>query len=127
MRPAQGADLIHPPKPTPVGGQLQVLRSGDLDQPKLRQRGHAVVKADLLYDLAVEHLQHRRAGEVHLAAGRSREAANQKVVEGWTGMGAPTFPLTDDVVALGDQIRRAPEIEIGNAVRKSVMNALMSS
>ena len=28
-------------------------------------------------------------------------------------MGAATFPLTDDVVALGDQIGRAPEIEIG--------------
>src|SRR5262245_53135932 len=28
-------------------------------------------------------------------------------------MGAATLPLTDDVVALGDQIRRAPEIEIG--------------
>src|SRR5262249_17266924 len=66
-----------------------------------------------LYDLAVEHLEHRRAGEVHLAAGRSGETADQKVAERWTGMGATTFPLTDDVVALGDQIRRAPEIEIG--------------
>jgi hypothetical protein len=28
-------------------------------------------------------------------------------------MGATAFPLTDDIVALGDKIRRAPEIEIG--------------
>ena len=85
-----------------------LLRSGRLDQPKLGQRGHAVVEADLLDDLAVDHLEHRGAGEVHLAAGRSRETADQKVIEGRTRMRAATFPLTDDVVALGDKIRRAP-------------------
>src|SRR5262245_64461724 len=42
-------------------------------------------------------------------------------------MGAATLPLTDDVVALGDQIRRAQKLRSGNAARKSVMNALMSS
>src|SRR4029077_7937101 len=30
-------------------------------------------------------------------------------------MGATTFPLTDDIVALGDKVRRAPEIEIGES------------
>src|SRR5215831_1501231 len=34
-----------------------LLRSDGLDQPKLGQRGHAVVEADLLDDLAVDHLQ----------------------------------------------------------------------
>jgi hypothetical protein len=77
------------------------------------ERGHAVVEADLFHDSAVDNLQHRGAGEVHLTAGCSRETADQKVVERGTRMGASTFPLTDDVVALGDQIRRAPEIEIG--------------
>src|SRR5262249_48778703 len=75
-----------------------LLRSGRIDQPKLGQRGHAVVEADLLGDLAVDHLQHRGAGEVHLAAGRSRETADQKVIEGRTRMRGATFPLTDDVV-----------------------------
>jgi len=28
-------------------------------------------------------------------------------------MGASTFPLSDDVVALGDKIRGSPEIKIG--------------
>jgi hypothetical protein len=36
----------------------RVLRSGRLDQLKLGQRGHAVVEANLLDDLAVDHLQH---------------------------------------------------------------------
>src|SRR5215813_11594724 len=89
-----------------------LLRSGRLDQPKLGQRGHAIVETDLLDDLTVDHLQHRGAGEVHLPAGRSREAADQEVVEGWTSMDTPAFPLTNDIVAFGDEIRRAPEIEI---------------
>src|SRR5262249_56698551 len=84
-----------------------------LDQPKLVQRGQAIVEADFLDDLAVDHFQHCGAGEVHLPAGRSGETADQEVIEGRTGMRATTFPLTDDVVALGDKIRRAPEIEIG--------------
>jgi hypothetical protein len=71
------------------------FRSGGLDQPKLGQRGHAVVEADLLSDLAVEHFQHRGAGEVHFAAGRGRETADQKVVEGRACMGTAAFPLTD--------------------------------
>src|SRR5437764_12814071 len=105
MRPAaKRAGLIR------VRGGL--FRSGRLDQPKLGQCGDAIVEADLLDDLAVDHLQHRGAGEVHLPAGRSGEAADQEVVEGWTRMGAPTFPLTNDIVAFGDKIRRAPEIEI---------------
>jgi len=75
-------------------------------------RRHAVVEADLLDDLAVDYLQHRGAGEAHLASGRGGEGANQKTIEGRPRMGAATFPSTDDVVALGDQICGAPEIEI---------------
>ena len=82
-----------------------LLRSGRLDQPKLGQRGHAIVEADLLYDLAVDHFQHRGAGEVHLPTGRSRQTADQEVIKGRTRMGATTFPLTDDLVALGDKQR----------------------
>src|SRR5262249_11890673 len=43
---------------------------------------------------------------------RSRQTADQKITEGRTRMGATTFPLTDDIVPLGNQIRRTPEIEI---------------
>src|SRR6516162_10264684 len=96
-----------------IGGSWRVARSGRLDQLKLGQRGHAIVEANLLNDLAADYLQHRRAREVHLPAGRSRHAADQEVIEGRTCMGATTFPLTDDIVALGDKIRSAPEVEIG--------------
>src|SRR5262245_28809612 len=92
---------------------FRAARSGGLDQPKLRQSGHAVIEADLLHDLPVEQLQHSGSREMHLAASRSRKTADQKVVESRTGMGPATFPLTDDIVALGDQISRSPEIEIG--------------
>src|SRR5690349_2703919 len=50
---------------------------------------------------------------MHLAPGCGREAANRKVVEGWTRMSSAALPSADDIVALGDQIGCAPEIEIG--------------
>ena len=67
-----------------------MFRSGRLDQLKLGQRGHAIVEADLLDNLAADYLQHRRAGEVYLPAGRSRQAADQEVIEGRTCMGSTT-------------------------------------
>src|ERR1700691_2374622 len=76
------------------------------------QRGDAVVKANLFRNLAVDYFQHSRTGEVHLAASRSRQGADQEVPEGRTRVRAATFPLTDDVIALGDQVGSAPEIEI---------------
>src|SRR5262249_29719929 len=98
----------------PLGATSGELpRSGGFDQPKLGQRGHAVVEADLLHDLAVDHLQHRGAGEVHPAAGRSRKTADQKIVEGGASMGATACPLNADVVALCDYACGAPEIEVG--------------
>src|SRR5215467_12571222 len=118
MKPARGrADLIRPPECAATAGEcVAAPRSGSLlHQPELGQRRHAVVEADLLDDLAVDHFQHRGAGEVHLAAGRSRESSHQEVVEGRTRMGATAFPPTDDVVALGDQVRRTPEIEVGES------------
>ena len=51
--------------------QFWTAGSGGLEQAELGQRGDAVVEADLLRDLAVDHLQHRCAGEAH-ACGRSR-------------------------------------------------------
>ena len=68
-----------------------LLRSGRLDQPKLGQCGHAIVEADLLDNLAVDHLQNRSAGKVHFPTGGGREAADEEVIEGRTRMGATTF------------------------------------
>ena len=38
---------------------------------------------------------------------------SQEVAEGRTGVRTAAFPLADDIVAFCDQIRRAPEVEIG--------------
>src|SRR5260370_29867361 len=94
-------------------GLARATRSGLLQKLERRQRGGTVIEADLLDDLAVDNLQHGGAGEVHLAASGSGEAADQEVVEGRSGVGPAAFPLTDDIVALGDQVRSAPEVEVG--------------
>lgn len=48
--------------------QALSLRSIGLDQTELGQRGHTIIQADFLHDLAVDHLQDRGAGEMHLLA-----------------------------------------------------------
>src|SRR5262245_57937734 len=75
---AARADLIRERRASPALGPAigWLLRSDGLDQPKLSQRGHAVVETDLLDDLALDHFQHRGAGEVHLAAGRGWQTAD---------------------------------------------------
>src|SRR5882724_11190890 len=85
------------------------FRSGcRLEQFELSQRGNAVIETDLLDDLAVDDLQHRRTREVHLATRRRRKATDQEIVERRPGVGAAAFPLTDDIIPLGDQISGAP-------------------
>ena len=69
------------PKCEPPMASGELLRSGGFDQPKLGQRSHAVIEADLLHDLTAENLQHCGASEVHFAAGRSGKSADQKVVK----------------------------------------------
>src|ERR1700756_320799 len=92
----------------------EAFRSGRrLKHPELGQCGDAVIETDLLDNLAVHDLEHRSAREVHLAARRSRKAADQEIAERRAGVGATALPLTDDIVALGDQVRGAPEVEIG--------------
>src|SRR5258706_15841825 len=56
---------------------------------------------------------------MHLAARRRRERADQKVGESRPGVCAPAFPPADDIVALGDEIRCAPEVEILERLAKS--------
>ena len=48
----------------------------------------------------------------HLAAGRRRQRAGEKIVEGRTGVDAAADPATDDVIALGDEIGGAAEAQV---------------
>src|SRR6201987_3530355 len=81
----------------------EAFRSGRrLKQPKLGQCSDAVIETDLLDNLAVHDLEHSGAREVHLTARRSLKAADQEIAERRTCVGASAFPLTDDIVALGD-------------------------
>ena len=50
----------------------------------------------------------------------------QEVVEGVAGLGAAALPLSDDVVALGDQVRRALEAEVGERGAEVGHELLMS-
>ena len=80
---------------------------------QLGQRGDPVIETDFLDYLAVPELEDGDAGEVHLPARVGGQAAGEEILEGRAGMGAATFPLADDVVALGDEVGRAPEVQIG--------------
>ena len=77
------------------------------------RRRNPVIQADFLDDPAVLELEGSDAGEVHLPARVGGQAASEKVLEGWAG--AAAFPLADNVVALGDEISRAPELEVGES------------
>ena len=63
--------------------------------------------------------KHGRAGEAHLAAGRRRQRADEEVVEGRAGVRAAAFPPADDIVALGDEVGRAAEVEVRERPRGS--------
>src|SRR5260370_17892620 len=82
------------------------------------QRGDAIVQTDLFDDLAVFELEHRRARKPHLAAGRCRQRSHEEIAECWTSVRAAAFPTADYIVALGDEIGSAPEIEVRKCVAK---------
>src|SRR5690348_18073721 len=86
--------------------------SGRADESELAQGGDAVVEADFLGDEAVLDLQDGGAGEPHRLAGVSRQRADRHVVERVPGVGAAALPLADHVVALGDQVGGAPEVQV---------------
>jgi hypothetical protein len=88
-------------------------------QTQLLQRSYSIIQADLLGDLAVLDAKHGRAGESHLPTGCRRKRADEEVTEGRAGVGAAAFPATDHVVALGNQIRRTPELEIRKRLAES--------
>jgi len=90
---------------------LAVGSSGP-QQAELLKRSHSIIQADFLCNLAVFDAKHGRSGEAHLPAGRRGERTDQKIAERGPSMRSTAFPTTDHVVALGDEVRRAPEIEI---------------
>jgi len=55
---------------------------------------------------------------VHPAAGRSGKRSHQEITERRTRMRAAAFPLTDDVVTFGDQVRSAPELQVRKSLPK---------
>src|SRR5258706_1233717 len=88
------------------------------DEAELLQGRYPIVTTDFLEDLYVLEFQHGRAGEFHLAAGVGRQRSRQEVAERLPGMRSAAFPSTDDVVAFRDEIRSAPEVEIGERFPK---------
>jgi hypothetical protein len=56
--------------------------------------------------------------EVHLATRGRGQSPNEEIVERWPGMRATAFPTTDHVVAFGNQVGSAPEVEIRKRLAK---------
>src|SRR5258708_4243678 len=88
------------------------------DKAELLQGRYAIVKTDFLEDPSILEFQHGRARKFHLAAGVGRQRSRQEVAERLPGMRTAAFPSTDDVVVLRDEIRSAPEVEIGERLPK---------
>src|SRR6185437_11216347 len=49
---------------------------------------------------------------MHLPAGRCRQRSHEKVTESPPRVRTAAFPAADHVVALGNEISRAPEVEV---------------
>src|SRR5215831_10287280 len=88
------------------------VNSGSGDEAELAEHGDAVVEADLLGNEAALNLQNGGAGESHHLAGAGWQRADGHVVERLAGVGAAAFPLADHIVALGDEIGGAPEVQV---------------
>src|SRR5215469_10076942 len=89
------------------------MGSSGAEEPELGQGGDTVVQADLLNDLAVLEFEDGDSGEVHLPARAGGQTAGEEVPEGRARVGAAAFPLADDVIAFGDEVSRAPELQVG--------------
>src|SRR5579872_985640 len=89
------------------------LRSNGAEKPELSKGRHSIIETDLLDDLAVLEFEDRNAGEAHFPARVGGQGTGKKVLESRTGVRAAAFPLTDDIVALGDEFGGAPEVQIG--------------
>src|SRR5215472_14237468 len=89
------------------------FRSGSFQDAKLLKRGHPVVEANFLCDLAVLDAEHGCAREPHLPARCRWQGAHEEVAEGGSGVRAAAFPATHHIVTLGDEVRGAPEVKVG--------------
>src|SRR5450432_78961 len=94
------------------------MSNNDGDETQLGQGRNAIVQALLFDDLSVLQTQHGRPGEVHLATRGRRQSPNEEIVECRPGMRATAFPTSDHVVALGNQVGSAPEVEIRKRLAK---------
>src|SRR3984893_18006758 len=92
--------------------------SGGFQEAELRERGNAVVKADLLQDFAVLDLENGCTSKVHFAARRGWQRSDEEIPECRPGMGTAPFPLPDDIVAFSKQKGCPPEIEIRERLPK---------
>src|SRR5882724_8654005 len=88
------------------------------DKAELLQGSYPIVKADFLKDSTILEFQHGRAGEFHFATGVGRQRSDEEIAECRPRMGSAAFPSADDVIAFRNQIRGAPEIEIGERFAK---------
>ena len=123
-----GAPIEATPWPARGGNQGRpTTRSGGLEQAELGQRGDAVVEADFLGDFAVDHLQTVVPVKRILrpvAAGRLPTRKSLKA--GPVCVPPPSHrPTTVSPSAIRSAVPQ--KLRSGNAARKSVMNALMSS
>src|ERR1700687_2317642 len=71
-----------------------------------RRRGQS------LRNLAVFEFQNGRSGEMHLPSGRRRQRSDEKITERRTALCATAFPTADTIIAFGNEIRSAPEMEV---------------
>src|ERR1700761_8694265 len=94
-----------------------VLLDG-VNQAELRERRNAVVKSDLLSNLAVLNPQYCGSGDMHLVTRGSGQQTNEKVAERGTCVRAPTLPTSDDMIALRYEAGSAPEIEVRKGLSK---------
>jgi len=101
-------------------------RSGGFQDTKLHERGDPVVESDFR-DLAVLDTEDGRTREVHLPTGCRRQLASEKIAERRSGVGPATFPSTDDMIALGDEIGSAPELEVRKRGAEVIMKFRTSS
>src|SRR5712691_3153854 len=88
------------------------------DKAELLQGSYPIVEADFLEDSTILEFQHGGAGEFHFATGVGRQRSDEEIAEGRPCMGSAAFPSADDVIAFRNQIRGAPEVEIGKRFAK---------
>src|SRR6267154_3992091 len=79
---------------------------------KLLKRSDAIVEANFLGDLAIFDTEHRCTGETHLAPRSCGQRAHEEITKRRAGVRAATLPTADDNIALGNEIGRAPKLEI---------------